>query len=101
MSNYQKPLSTSLLTSHEICEVAECLPEDHIPMFRYTFLKLFLQISATVLIFAQGRYFSLQILQACTCKTIDWYIMSVKSTRNLTEDIHSRSMSPRLCFGPC
>jgi hypothetical protein len=64
-------VNISLITGHEICEVAEGLAEYHISMLRRTLFEFFLQISAAVLIFAQSRYFSLQILQTGTCKAVD------------------------------
>ena len=44
-----------LLASHKICEVAEGLTEDHITVFRNAFLQLLLQVTTTMLIFAEAR----------------------------------------------
>ena len=44
-----------LLASHKICKVAEGLTEDHITVFRNAFLQLLLQVTTTMLIFAEAR----------------------------------------------
>jgi hypothetical protein len=51
--------------------MAKGFTEDHIAMLGLTLFELFLQVSATVLILAQGGYFSLQVLQTGTYKSVD------------------------------
>jgi hypothetical protein len=60
-----------LLTSHEISEVTESLVEDHISMLGRALFEFLLQIPATVLILAQCENFSLQVLQAGACKSVN------------------------------
>lgn len=55
---------------HEFGKMAESFPEDHIPVLGCAFFQLLLQISAPMLVFAQGSYFPLQILQANTSETV-------------------------------
>jgi hypothetical protein len=47
--------NNELLTSHEVCEVAKRLTENHITVFWSALLQLLLQVSATMLIFAETR----------------------------------------------
>lgn len=50
----------------------ESLPEDHVAMLRDTLLQLLLQITAAVLVFAQGGNLALKILKASACKSVDF-----------------------------
>ena len=79
-------------TSHEISKMTESLAENHIPMFGRTLFEFLLQIPATVLVLAQGGNFSLQVLQAGTCKSVNYCVMSAKGTerrgRGFTFTIH-------------
>src|SRR5882762_2795288 len=79
------------------------LTEGHITMLGLTLFELFLQISAAVLILAQGGYFSLQVLQTGTCKPVDFLCVMSANIRRQKEicSSHSRSASPRLCLRPC
>jgi hypothetical protein len=61
--------------------MAKGFTEDHIAMLRLTLFELFLQVPATVLILAQGGYFSLQVLQTGTCKPVDLCVMSANIRR--------------------
>jgi hypothetical protein len=60
-----------LLTSHKVCEVAKRLTKNHITMFWSPFLQLLLQVPATMLIFAQTRDLSSQVLKTSTSKAIN------------------------------
>jgi hypothetical protein len=58
-------------TSHEIRKVAKGFSEYHISVFRNSFFEFLLQVSASMLIFAQSGYFPLEVFDASASKSID------------------------------
>jgi hypothetical protein len=50
-------------TGHEFGEVTVGFPEDHIPVLGNLLLELLLQVSASVLVLAQGQDITLQVFQ--------------------------------------
>jgi hypothetical protein len=52
------------LTSHEVGEVTESLPEDHVPMLASALFQFLLQIPASVLVLAQRGNLAGQVLHA-------------------------------------
>lgn len=67
----EKYKRSSVLTGHEVREVAKGLAEDHIPVVRNTFLKLLLEIPTSVLVLAQARNLASQILKTSAREAID------------------------------
>jgi transcriptional accessory protein Tex/SPT6 len=59
------------LTSHEVREMTERLPENHVAMFSNALLQLLLQVPASMLILAHTSNLSLKIFQASTSKPIN------------------------------
>jgi len=59
-------------TRHEIREVTVSLSEDHVSMLRDSLLELLLKVSATVLILAERKNFSLKILDPSSSESVDW-----------------------------
>jgi len=55
---------------HKLRKVTERFTEDHVAMLSNAFLKLLLEVSAAVLVFAKRGYFALKVLKACTSKTV-------------------------------
>jgi len=55
---------------HQFSKVAERFTEYHVAMLRNTFLKLFLEVTAAMLVFAERGYFALKVLQPSTGKTV-------------------------------
>ena len=89
-------------TGHQVCEMAEGLSEDHIAVFWSTFFQFLLQIPAAVLILAKSRDLALQILKTSACKAVNLSITLVTVRCSKVDiNLHSRSMSPRLCLAPC
>ena len=58
-----------------------------------------------MLVLAQACDFTLEIFQPSAGEAIDYSASTLISlgvtTSKKNEGLHSRSMSPRLCFGPC
>lgn len=83
---------------HQIGEVGKGLVEDDVSVFRGTFLQLLLEITTTMLIFAQAGNFTDEVLKTGTSKAVDYW---AQSAMLLTGDkLNLRSTSPRLCLGP-
>ena len=70
-----------MLTGHEIGEVAECLAEDDIAVLRDALLELLLQVTATVLVLAQARDLSDEVLKTRAGEAVNykWVNVSVES----------------------
>jgi hypothetical protein len=58
-------------TSHKLRKVTEGLSENHIAVLCNAFLKLLLQVTTAVLVFAQGRNFTLEVFQMSASKSVD------------------------------
>ena len=88
-------------TCHEVREVTEGLAEDHVAVLRNTFLKLLLQVAATVLVLAELWDLANEVLEPRTGEPVDCSAPSSAHTKNTQRShAHSRSISPRLCLGP-
>lgn len=61
-----------MLTGHEVCEVTEGLPEDHITVFRDALFELLLQIPATMLVLAKAGDLAGQVLETSTREAVDY-----------------------------
>ena len=57
---------------HQVSEVTKCFAEDHIAMLRNALLELLLEVTATVLVFAECGYLALEILKASASETVDY-----------------------------
>jgi hypothetical protein len=58
--------------SHEVRKMTKCFAEDHVPVFRNTFLELLLQVATAVLVFAKCGYFALKVFKACASETVHY-----------------------------
>jgi hypothetical protein len=56
---------------HQIGKVGEGLAEDDVPVFRDPFLQLLLEVTATVLIFAQAGNFTNKVLEMGASKAVN------------------------------
>ena len=61
-----------VVTSHELCKMAESLTENHVTVLRNTLFKLLLQVPTTMLVFTQARDLAGQVLKTSTSKTVNW-----------------------------
>ena len=56
---------------HQISKVGKRLAKNDISMFRDPFLQLFLEVTTTVLVFAQAGDFTNEVLESGASKAID------------------------------
>lgn len=61
----------NFLTGHELRKMAEGLTEDHVTMFCDTFFKLLLEITASMLVFAETGNFTLKLFKSGTSEAIN------------------------------
>jgi hypothetical protein len=57
---------------HEVRKMTECFAEDHVPVFRDTFLQFLLKVTATMLVFAKCGYFALKVFKTCASETVHY-----------------------------
>ena len=81
--------------------MTERLAEGDVAVLRDTLLELLLEVAATVLVLAQTGYLADEVLQARAREAVNCNSKSESSQNQRARNYsHSRSMSPRLCFGP-
>ena len=79
---------------HEFREVAVSLGKDHVAVRSVALFELLLEVSASVLVLAQGEELALEILDTHTSESVDCLLVSDRQTDRLT---HTRGPSRRAC----